>query len=178
VSGHNLIKMDALRRMFEGLKFKDVTTYIQSGNVVFKAKPEAKPALQKQISKQIQLNFGFEVPVLVLEQSELKRVIATNPFLKRKQIDLLKLHVTFLYDLPGAKGSTKPDASAAQLKDLNFAPDEFEIVENAVYLHCPNGYGNTKLSNSFFENKLKRSATTRNWKTLNELLNLSGIAKK
>jgi uncharacterized protein (DUF1697 family) len=50
--------------------------------------------------------------------------------------------------------------------------EEFVIIEKVIYLYCPHGYGRTKLTNNFFENKLGVGATTRNWKTCNELVKL------
>ena len=162
VSGHKLIKMDALKKLFEELKFQNVRTYIQSGNVVFESKKVDTKSLENKIEKQILKTFGFEVPVLVKEKDEFKKVIDHNPFLTKRNEDDSKLHVTFL--------SSEPDtANISKLSDIKFNNDEFVISEKSIYLFCPDGYGNTKLSNNFFENKLKVSATTRNWKTIVEL---------
>ena len=165
VSGQKMIKMDALKLMFESMKFKNVKTYIQSGNVVFQDKENDTDALAKKIQIQIQKQFGFEVPVMVKGEEELENVITNNPFFKRKDIDITKLHVTFLSSVPNQTGIDK-------IKDGNYSDDEYIIVDKAVYLYCPNGYGNTKLNNNFLENKLKVTATTRNWKTVNELFRM------
>jgi len=168
VSGHKLIKMDALKKLFEDLKFQHVRTYIQSGNVIFESKKVDTKILENKIEKQILKTFGFEVPVLVKEKDELKKVIDHNPFLKNRNEDISKLHVTFL--------SSEPDtANISKLSDIKFNNDEFMIIGTAVYLFCPDGYGNTKLSNNFFESKLKVSATTRNWKTIIELNKLADL---
>ena len=53
--------------------------------------------------------------------------------------------------------------------------DEFQLIENAIYLYCPNGYGNTKLNNNLFEKKLKIATTTRNWNTISKLVELSNL---
>jgi uncharacterized protein (DUF1697 family) len=91
-------------------------------------------------------------------------VIKNNPFQKDINKDAVFFHVTFLSAIPAQE---KIDI----LKSIDSKNDIFEIVEQAMYLYCPNGYGNTKLTNTFVESKLKASATTRNWKTTNELLN-------
>ncbi len=88
--------------------------------------------------------------------------------MKDKKKDPSFYHITFLAETAGI-GHVK------KLDTLRFLPDEFLIVEKAVYLYCPNGYGIAKLSNKFLENKLKVSATTRNWKTTKELI---AIAEK
>ena len=163
VSGHKLIKMDALRKLFDGMGFKNTKTYIQSGNVVFQGKQVKGQDLEKKIASGILKEFGFEVPILVKEVGELEVVLKNNPFINKRKEDVTKLHVTFL--------SAEPEkANTDKIKDGNYATDEFIVIGKAIYLFCPNGYGNTKLSNTFFENKLKVTATTRNWKTINELV--------
>lgn len=166
VSGQKLIKMDALRQSYENLGFHSVTTYVQSGNVVFtgnKAKPDE---LAQTITRQIEKDFGFDVPVIVLTIDSLKQIIGGNPFLKDKDKDTTFLHVTFLSSKP-----QKIDIKTIEEKKLS--GEEISISENAVFLYCPNGYGKSKLSNSFLEAKLKVGATTRNWKTTNELLKIA-----
>ncbi len=166
VSGHKTNKMEALRKMYEDLNFKNVRTYIQSGNVVFEDKKTKSPELEKKISKKIVEAFGFEVPVIVKESEEWQTVLKNNPFLKKRKEDITKLHVTFLSQEP-------EQAIIEKIKEGNYAADEFIILGKCIYLFCPNGYGNTKLNNTFFENKLKVSATTRNWKTTNELASIA-----
>ncbi|HTA60973.1 MAG TPA: DUF1697 domain-containing protein [Bacteroidia bacterium] len=166
VSGHKLIKMDALRKLFDSMGFKNTKTYIQSGNVVFQGKQAKTQDLEKKIASSILKEFSFEVPVLVKDANELEVVLKNNPFINKRKEDVTKLHVTFL--------SAEPEkANIDKIKEGNYAADEFIITGKTVYLFCPNGYGNTKLSNTFFENKLKVTATTRNWKTINELVTMA-----
>lgn len=166
VSGQKMIKMEALRQLFENLGFAKVKTYIQSGNVVFLSDQPSPADLEKQISTHILAQFGYQVPVLVIEKTVWESVFKNNPFVNQRNEDIGKLHVTFLAANPAP-------AQVDKIKDMAYPPDEFILAGNAVYLFCPNGYGNTKLSNTFFENKLKVSATTRNWKTVQELLNMA-----
>lgn len=162
VSGQKKINMQELKAMYEGLEFQNVVTYIQSGNVLFRFAKKDERALAKRIEDAVKATFGFDVPVLVLTEKELKATIKSNPFLKEQDILPDKLHVTFLQE--------KPDASnIKKTEELNFSPDRFVISGKDVYVYCPNGYGNTKINNNFFESKLKVKATTRNWKTVNEL---------
>ncbi len=162
VSGHRMIKMDALRKMYEELGFKNVRSYIQSENIIFSSKKIKPQSLEKKIADAITIQFGFEVPVLVLESEEWMTVIKNNPFVSPRHEDITKLHVTFLSEAPSAE-------NAELLKNINYPPDEFVIIDKRIYLFCPAGYGNSKLSNTFFENKLKVKSTTRNWKTVQEL---------
>jgi uncharacterized protein (DUF1697 family) len=166
VSGHKLIKMEALRKLYESLGFRNVKTYVQSGNVIFTAKAGDLVKLGQKISQQIEKDFSFEVPVIVLSIEKLGQIIESSPFLNNTDKDRAFLHVTFLSSKPG-----KYDLDAIEEKKQK--GEELVITDNAVYLYCPHGYGNSKLSNSFFEAKLKVGATTRNWKTTNELLRIA-----
>ncbi len=163
VSGQKKILMADLKVLYEGLHFKEVSTYIQSGNVVFKTAtklPDIK--LAQKIEQAIYGKYNFEVPVIIRSKEEIGKIIATNPFVKEKNIDLKKLHVTFLSEFP-----KKENIEIVNKSD--FSPDQFIIEGKEIYLHTPCGYGNTKLSNTFFEKKLKTKATTRNWNTVNKL---------
>lgn len=162
VSGYKMIKMNELRHLFGKLKFKNVRTYIQSGNVVFECNKTSREGLQKTIEKKIVDTFGFEVPVIVKEKVEIEQVLKDNPFVNERNEDITKLHVTFLAKEPEEENINK-------IKKLKYDPDEFIISGKGIYLFCPDGYGNTKLNNGFFEAKLKVAATTRNWKTVKEL---------
>ena len=166
VSGQKMIKMDALREIYEGLNFKNVTTYIQSGNVIFQFKKSENSDLEKIISGQILKKIGFEVPVIVVKLDEFKIITGSNPFLGDKTKDTSYLHVTFL--------SSVPEQINYEIIDkVKLSGEELVLINRAVYLYCPNGYGKTKLSNTFLEKKLKTGATTRNWKTTIGLLNIA-----
>ena len=162
VSGKNIIKMVQLKQMFEDIGFTDVITYIQSGNIIFSSDETNESILESTISEAIIKTFGFEVPVMVLLPNELNIILKANPFITE---DNTKLHITLL--------SKNFDSELIANIDLSkYLPDRCFIIERAVYLFCPNGYGNTKLTNTFFEKKLECTATTRNLKTWMELLKL------
>ena len=169
VSGSKPVKMEALRASFEALGFKDVRTYVQSGNVVFEAKERTAAPLAPKIVARIKRDFGFDVPVLVLGAAELRKAVDENPFLKQRGIDLTKLHVTFLAAVPASAGLKK-------MEGVSSGRDAFRCHGTAIYLHCPDGYGNTKLSNNVFERALGAPATTRNWKTVTTLAALASNA--
>ena len=167
VSGQKMMKMPDVKALYEELEFKDVITYIQSGNIIFKAgKKISEQDLSKKIAERIRRKYGFDVPVTIRTLAEMKKTISLNPFLKKKEIDRERLYVTFLEEKPTKEGQKK-------LEEFDPSPDKFIIVGREVYLHCPNGYGNSKISNNFFESKLKITATTRNWKTVNTLVDLA-----
>lgn len=166
VSGKNKINIAELKKMFEDMNFKNVTTYIQSGNVVFESKKTDYKKLEKLIETKILERFTLQIPVIVRDKNELTSIIKSNPFLKRKNIDVTKLHATLLANEP-------EQTNIGKLKNVHYEPDEFILSGREIYVYCPNGYGTTKINNNFFENKLKVTATTRNWKTMNELLSIA-----
>lgn len=163
VGGKRIIKMAELKEMCVKLGFTNIATFIQSGNVIFQAKKFNAKELSIIISTAIVETFGFDVPVIVMELKELQKIKTTNPFLKDSSKAIEFLHVTFLSDIPIAEEFNK-------IKQGDYKSVEFYIIEKAIYLYCPDGYSNSKLTNGFLENKLKVTATTRNWKTINELI--------
>ena len=156
------IRMDDLRKSFESLGFKQVQTYIQSGNVVFKAGKSSPAALGKKIEAQIVKDFGFSASVIVTTADELGRTIATNPFLKQRGIDAEKLHVTFLSETPAAPALKK-------LAEYTIAPDQSRCVASTIYLYLPNGFSASSLFRVPWEKALGVVTTTRNWRTANAL---------
>jgi uncharacterized protein (DUF1697 family) len=166
VGGNRMIKMDALRQLMSELGCSNVKTYIQSGNVVFQSEATEESILTQKISEAVTAKFGFEVPVLIINATEWAEILAKNPFLQDKSKDEAFFHITFLAAVPTEENKEKIKAGKSQ-------DDDFYILDKAVYLYCPIGYSNSKLTNSFLENKLKTTATTRNWKTCKELLSMS-----
>ncbi|MGV7105147.1 DUF1697 domain-containing protein [Flavobacterium sp. U410] len=165
VSGKNIIKMDALKTLYQSLEFDNITTYIQSGNVIFTSSLSDTTLLEQKISEQIKSNYGYEIPVIVMKFEQLKQIIENNPFLEDNSNNPEWMHITFLSATP-----IMTTSSAIEEKIQN--EEKLSIAKNAVYLYCPKGYGQTKLTNTFLESKLKVKTTTRNWKTTNELLRL------
>ena len=159
VSGSKMIKMDSLKLSMMELNFKKIETYIQSGNLIFEYAKTNQHNLADLIKHKIQESFGFQIPVIVKNAEEMNVVITNNPFVNIHKEAIDKLHVTFL--------SAEPvNALKYTLTGIKSDSDEFYIDRNVVYLFCPNGYGRTKLTNNYFETKLKIAATTRNWKTV------------
>jgi len=166
VSGQKIIRMDILRELYDGLNFLNIKSYIQSGNVIFQFRKSENTELENMISSQIQKKFGFVVPVIVLTLEEMKNIIERNPYKADKTKDSTFLHVTIL--------TSKPEnINLETINEVKLPREEFELIERAVYLYCPYGYGKTRLSNTFFEKRLKVGATTRNWRTTLELLNIA-----
>ena len=167
VSGHRKVPMADLKLLYKKSGFKDIITYIQSGNVIFKADSKfTSESLEQLLEKKIYEKFNLDVPVIIRQVKEMKNILSVNPFLKMNDVKIEKLHVTFLEKIPASNELEK-------IKEYDYSPDKFVIKNREVFLYCPGGYGRTRLSNNFFENKLKVRATTRNWKTINKLVELS-----
>jgi uncharacterized protein (DUF1697 family) len=166
VSGQKIIRMENLRATFEALGFRRVRSYVQSGNVIFEATRSSLDNLSELIREKILSEYGFSVPVVLRTVDEMEKVVGGNPFLDEKGIDSSKLHVTFLSEMPAK-------ASLGKLAKLDSHPDQFRVKGREVFLYCPEGYGRTKLSNSAFEKLLSMDATTRNWRTVNTLAEMS-----
>ncbi len=162
VGGHKIVKMDALREAFAAMGFGDVATYVQSGNVVFKAPAKISENVAAKIEEMLLRRFDMSVPVIVRTAQEMQAVLGNNPFLKEKGIATDKLHVTFLSQAP-------QKAAIKSLDAIEVGQDRFQCCGQEIYLHCPNGFGGTKLSINAFEKLLAVGATTRNWNTVNKL---------
>ena len=166
VSGQKKIHMADLKSLYEALGLENVQYYLQSGNVVFDSNEKDVTKLKKSIKTQIESDYGFSVPVLILMGGYFRRLIESKLFAKERSENPSKVMVTFLYE--------RPDQS--KLNDLNFPENEsceFVVEEHEIFLHCPDGYGRSKLSNNFFEKKLGVIATTRNWKTVDALYEMA-----
>lgn len=162
VGGQKKIKMIDLKNIFESLDFKNVKTYIQSGNVIFDYYPADSIKLANQIEMKINETFGFLIKTIIRTDEQLRNIVNNNPFMKESNIDIDKLHITFMLDIPEPSTVLRLDVK----KEEN---EKFLIISREVYLYCPNGYGRTKFNNTLFEKKLKTVATTRNWKTINHI---------
>lgn len=165
VGGKTMIPMPELKSLFASLGLEDVTTYIQSGNVVFSSSSGDGQALAAAIEEQIDETFGLGTTVLMRTPTELTEIAGSNPFLGR-ETDLTKLHVVFLSGPPAAD-------AVDELDPMRSPPDEFSVRGSEIYLHLPNGAGRSKLTIDYFEKRLGVRATARNWKTLINLIELT-----
>ena len=165
LGARNKVAMADLRTLFRAFGSEDVVTYVQSGNVVFKNRAGDAGALSDAIERRISRDLGLDITVVLRTRAQLARVAAGNPFAAGGS-DVKKLLVTFLAETPSR-------ARVRALDPSQFAPDDFRLVGKEVYLHCPDGYGRTKLSNAHFEKQLGVAATTRNWNTVRNLAELA-----
>jgi len=155
VGGNNILPMKELVSLLEKNNYKNVKTYIQSGNVVLESEN-----LPINIGSLIESEFGFKPDVLVLNKNEFLSASKNNPF---ETAIGNQLHFLFCKELPS------PDIN--KIDNLKSATEEYCIVDKVVYMHAPEGIGRSKLS-AKFEKCLAVSATGRNLNTVNKLIEM------
>jgi len=163
--GGRRLPMKDLAAMFVAEGCTDVRTYIQSGNVVFRARPTLVRRIPSVIGKAIVNRFGFDSPIILRAAADLRRVATHNPFLAIGA-DPTRLHVAFLADVPAR-------SRMAALEPERWRPDEFVVRGGEIYLHYPRGMGLSKLTNMYFDARLGTVSTVRNWRTVLALLDLT-----
>ncbi len=168
VSGKNLIKMKDFQVLLQENGFINVTTYIQSGNIIFESQLSDIKEIENKISQLIKKEYGFDVPIIVLTLTDLENLIEYNPFAAEANEEPTKVLISFFRDLPSPK-------LIDELKSREYETEKFKFEKKYAYLHCMNGYGKAKINNNFLENKLKVIATTRNWKTILKLFEIMTI---
>jgi uncharacterized protein (DUF1697 family) len=158
VAGHGRLSMSELRDSFCELGTTDVSTYIQSGNVVFTSPERNNARLVAAIEHQLERDFGHAPAVILRTVADLARVVAASPY-PQKGAEPARHHVTFLAEPPGAERLAAFSAPAS-------GNDELSIVGKEIYVHTPDGYGKTKLTGALLERRLGVVSTTRNWNTV------------
>lgn len=166
VGGHNKVKMDALRELYEALGLRGAQTYVQSGNVVFRTDAKDLVRLQKRIERGIEQSFGIRTSVVLRSSAELKDVIRRNPFANRSGIEPNRLVVSFLAGEPGPE-------SKETIAQIKVGPEELRLDGRELYIYYAAGMGTSKLTPAILERALKVSGTARNWNTVTKLIDLT-----
>ena len=164
VSGQKKVKMEDLRNLLLKAGLKNVSTYIQSGNILFQHEKTEPEELAETIHRAIKEQYGFEVPVIVRTPKELITIKENSPYAAPGH-DMSKVYIVFLKAPPSEEGKIR-------LSGVPVNNEEYVIHGREVYLYCPDGFGRARLNNNIVENKLRTVASTRNWKTLNKLIEL------
>jgi len=166
VTGHHIIKMEDLRKYFESFQLKNVQTYIQSGNVVFDSSENNANTLTKKIESGLKKNLGYDVSVMLRTKTEMENVIENFPFKKLSEEKEKRVYIVFLSEEPVEE---KKQVLLSCPSDV----ESYEMIGREVFILCEDkGYGKTKFNNGFIEKKLSLSATTRNWNTVNKILEM------
>lgn len=163
LASHKRIKMEGLRALYSSLGLRDPQTYVQSGNVIFKTAERDFAKLARRIEAGIEGAFGFRSDVIIRTSSELKDVIARNPFASRSGIEPNRLLVTFLATDPSPEAREK-------INKMKTDPEELWMDGRELFIYFPNGMGRTKLQLAALEKALKTPCTGRNWNSVTKML--------
>jgi uncharacterized protein (DUF1697 family) len=166
VGGNNMVKMKPLCELYQSLGLLNPQSYVQSGNVVFRARDRDESKLSSKIEAGIEQQFGFRPKVIVRTPGEMRAVIEGNPFAAREGIEPSKLLVNFLSADPGPEAWDK-------IRAIKTDPEEMQPSGRELYIYFPNGMGRSKLPFASIDKILKTAATGRNWNTV---LKLNAIA--
>lgn len=157
VGGNKQVEMVRLRALLEGLGYRDVCTYVNSGNAVFSGPRRSEKHLEAAIAK----TFGFDVPVVLRSRDELADIVRANP-LRSVVSDPARYLVVFC----------AADA-ATNLNPADFAPERFLVRGREVYLWMPGGIRDSPLAKKLATKPLGAKSTARNWRTVERLLALA-----
>lgn len=166
VAGKNKVPMAELRELCESIELKDVQTYIQSGNIIFKSVVDSTSELEGLLAEAILNKFDIEVPVLIRTTYQVSAMVNDNPFASDDDSIKKQLYFVLINSSPSIETLIK-------FKTEAFANEEFSIADGCIYLKCNARYGKAKLNNNLIERKLNVMATTRNYRTMNKLLELA-----
>ncbi|MFI7589397.1 DUF1697 domain-containing protein [Spongisporangium articulatum] len=160
------LSMKDFRAALETDGLDDVATYLQSGQAVVTASG-TPAALQKRVEKLIKSEFGLDIRVLAQTHAQLEAVVADCPY-PRPEAEPTKHVVWWLIDALDAAGRKR----LAEFDQAQFAPDEFALVDDRIYLRLPDGQGRSKLLPPL-QRALKVPATARNWNTVVKLVEMT-----
>jgi uncharacterized protein (DUF1697 family) len=163
VGGNNKVPMAWLREAAAEAGFTDVATYLQSGNLVLTSKATAAE-VRTQVAGLIRDGLGLDVAVAVRSRAELAKVIERNPMPEHVD-EPSRLHVSFLAGKPDAEG-------VAAIDPAGYAPEEFVVAGDEIYLWFPNGAGRSKLATLPWRKRIGVAGTARNWRTVLAVLDL------
>ena len=166
VGGRRIVRMDELKAVYISLGMKNVRTYIQSGNVLFESDSLKTEGLKSTIERSLEDKFGFRVSVIIRTADEMENIIVQCPF---DNIDMKndgsKIAVIFL-------SSVSDQNVLLELKNYIKPGEKLIPGSREIYLSCPEGFGKTKLTNQPVEQRLKVTATSRNWRSVNKMYEL------
>lgn len=160
--GRRRIPMKDLARIFEEAGCADVRTYIQSGNVVYRAGAALARRIPDLVQAAIAEGYGFDAPVVTRTAAEIAAIVRANPYADKAAAEPKSVHVAFLKDRPVARAVSALDPDRSP-------PDSFVVRGREIYLHYPNGAGRSKLTNPWFDARLRTVSTSRNWRTVTTL---------
>jgi uncharacterized protein (DUF1697 family) len=171
LGGHKRVVMGDLRKVVTSLGHGDVTTYIQSGNVVFTPAAAADVgALAADLERAIAENLGVRSRVVVLSRDELAQIVRDNPY--QDETNPKAVHAMFLSELPGPEAAESVAVAQRQVAAKG-SRDEARVIGRTLFLHTPDGYGRSELAAQVMRTGVfGKAGTARNWATVLKLLSL------
>jgi uncharacterized protein (DUF1697 family) len=171
VGGKNILPMATLRSLCEDAGLCDVRTYIQSGNIVFRADGAAMKKAAETIGDAVEGERGFRPSVVVRSLPEVTKAVAANPFASRAGLNKSRCLIMFLSDKPS------PAAARAAMA-LGAGSDEVHVAGWEAFLNLPEGIADSTISLSDVERALGVSGTSRNLNTVEKLVEMAGEIEK
>jgi uncharacterized protein (DUF1697 family) len=165
VGGKNLIKMAELKACFEGAGFRDVATYIQSGNVLFTSVGPGQPRLARRIEDLLAQGFGYRASVVLRSRKQMEGVVEGAPDGFGRHPGKYRYDVIFLkepLDAPTAMKSvlTRPGV------------DEAHTGDGVLYFSRVIAKASQSRLSRLVSLPIYQSVTIRNWNTTTALLRL------
>lgn len=162
VGGRQMVRMADLKALHEALGFRNIVTYIQSGNVVFTSDDTDAARISSQIEDAFAQKFGFRSSVVVRTAEQLDEIIKNNSFRDQPEKEPKWVLVLFLVAHPAS-------TALEDLRQAYSGPEEFHIIGQEMYIYYAESIGRSKLTNTLLEKKLQTSGTGRNWNTVLKL---------
>ncbi len=163
VGGHNMLPMKELRELLSELGYRNVRTYIQSGNYVFRSEETNADLLAENVVSGIERSFGFKPEALALTLEQLDAAIEQCPYPGR--IDASGVHLFFLPQLAA-------DTDLVALEVLRKETEAFSLTERVFYLSAPDGIGRSRLA-AEVERHMPASLTARNLRSVSRITELA-----
>ncbi len=164
VGGKNKIKMETLREVCAALGFENVKTYINSGNVIFETVETSGKKLAENIEAAIEKEFDLKIKTIVRTIDEIVKIAENNPFAGEFENDK-DVHVFFLDE-------EMPDEKREMLLSNNTENERYFVKKREIFCHLRVGVLDSLMGKDYIGKKLKISATARNWRTINKILEL------
>ncbi|WP_299273185.1 DUF1697 domain-containing protein [uncultured Psychroserpens sp.] len=165
VGGHKKVPMAELRELLSKCGFNAVKTYIQTGNIILQSSEDNHNNVEQMVHQSILDHFGFDVPVIAKTRDQLIKILDACPF---SEIKKEQCYFVLLSALPELK-------SLKEVEHISYDNEEYQIVNDCLYFFTAAGYGKSKFNMNMFEKKLDVRATSRNFKTMVKLIDLSTV---
>ncbi len=157
VGGHHKVPMAELRALCESIGWKDVKSYIQSGNLIFQSTREHW-RLESELEQAIQEHFSFDIPVIIRTGARWQELLAGNPFSDVSRTEPNRVMLGLAKSAPAA-------GAAVALQEYATSGERIRVVDNALWMHFPNGSGRSKVTPALLDRLAGSPVTTRNWRT-------------